>query len=123
MAPFDQIETFQAALMSLFAGDPDNTESDLSRLFHPDFTQRDDQTTRDFATFVAHIRWLRENMEPGSTQLTITQLLRDGRQFADRHDSTTKMPDGSVARAETFMFGELAEDGRIKWLVETVRRK
>ncbi|KAK3936873.1 hypothetical protein QBC46DRAFT_21228 [Diplogelasinospora grovesii] len=117
----DDKVVYQAALASLFSGKPEDTESDLSRLFTPTFTQRDDDTTRDFPAFVAHIRWLREILPTGSVTLTVTQFLRDGAQLAERHDSTTTFPDGSVGRAETFQFAQLAEDGRIEWIVETVR--
>ncbi|GFN18922.1 hypothetical protein AtubIFM56815_000660 [Aspergillus tubingensis] len=115
--------TFESALTSLFSGPPETTEADLAKLFTPTFTQRDDETTRDFSAFVAHIKWLRGNLSPGSVTLKITQFLRDGNQFADRHSSTMTMPDGKVGAAETFMFGEVAEDGRIEWVVETVKRK
>ncbi|GLB00140.1 hypothetical protein AtubIFM57143_008842 [Aspergillus tubingensis] len=100
--------TFESALTSLFSGPPETTEADLAKLFTPTFTQRDDETTRDFSAFVAHIKWLRGNLSPGSVTLKITQFLRD---------------DGKVGAAETFMFGEVAEDGRIEWVVETVKRK
>lgn len=117
-----KVDTYQAALMSLFSGKPEETEADLSKLLHPSFTQRDSETTRDFAGFVAHIRHIREVLKPGSVDLTVTQYLRDGNQLAERHTSTTKMPDGTVSKAETFQFGEVAEDGRIAWIVENVKR-
>ncbi|KUL90186.1 hypothetical protein ZTR_02175 [Talaromyces verruculosus] len=117
----DKVETYQAALMSLFSGKPEDTEADLSKLLHPSFTQRDDTTTRDFVGFVAHISHLRQVLSPGSVELKVTQFLRDGNQLAERHTSTMKMPDGTVRQAETFQFGELAEDGRIASVVETVK--
>jgi hypothetical protein len=117
----DKVETYQAALMSLFSGKPENTEADLSKLLHPSFTQRDDTTTRDFAAFVAHISHIRQVLSPGSVDLKVTQFLRDGNQLAERHTSTMKMPDGTVRKAETFQFGELAEDGRITSIVEIVK--
>lgn len=117
----DNRVTFQAALMSLFSGDPDKTETDLAKLFTPTFTQRDDTTTRDFQAFVAHIRRLREILP--SVTLTITQFLRDGAQLAERHSSATIGPKGNALEAETFLFAEVAEDGRLEWLVEAVQRK
>lgn len=118
----NQVDTYQAALMSLFSGKAEDTEADLSKLFTPTFTQRDDQASRDFPAFVKHIRWLRENLPPGSVNLTVTHFLRDGNQIAERHSSTTKRPGGEISRAETFMWVEIAEDGRIAWIVETVKR-
>ncbi|OOG00875.1 hypothetical protein ASPCADRAFT_202707 [Aspergillus carbonarius ITEM 5010] len=119
----NQADTFQATLMSLFAGNPHDTEADLSKVFTPSFTQRDDDTTRDFAGFVKHMKWLRENLPAGSVQLTITQFLRDGAHLAERHNSTLTKPDGTVSAAETFLFAEVAEDGRIAWVVETVKHR
>ena len=118
----NQVDTYQAALMSLFSGKPENTEADLSNLFTPTFTQRDNETSRDFPAFVEHIRWLREILQPGSVNLTVTHFLRDGNQIAERHSSTTKMPSGEVSGAETFQWVEIAEDGRIAWIVETVKQ-
>ncbi|RDW77545.1 hypothetical protein BP6252_05598 [Coleophoma cylindrospora] len=118
----DNVETYQAALNSLFSNKPDDTEADLSKILHPTFEQRDGEAVRDFAAFVAHIRWLREILPPGSVNLTVTVFLRDGNQRAERHTSTTKTSDGDVTPAETFQFVELADDGRISSIVEAVRR-
>lgn len=117
-----KVDTYQAALMSLFSGNPEDTEADLSKLFTPTFTQRDDETLRDFPAFVQHIRWLREVLQPGSVNLTVTHFLRDSNQVAERHRSTTKFQSGEVGGAETFQWVEIAEDGRIAWIVETVKK-
>lgn len=117
----DKADTYQQALMSLFSGTPEDTESDLSKLLHPSFTLRDDTTTRDFAGFVAHISHIRRALGPNNVNLTVTQFLRDGNQLAERHTSTTKMPDGTARKSETFQFGEIAQDGRIASIVETVK--
>ncbi|EFX03598.1 mitochondrial substrate carrier protein [Grosmannia clavigera kw1407] len=114
-------ESFQAGLLSLFSGNTEDTEADLSKLFHPTFTQQDNDGMRDFPAFVEHIRHLRKILP--SVFLVVTQFLRDGTQFADRHISSTTLPDGTVGGAETFMFGEVAEDGRLVWLSEIVRRQ
>jgi hypothetical protein len=117
----NQVDTYQAALMSLFSGKPEDTETDLSKLFTPTFTQRDNKASRDFPAFVKHIRRLREILQPGSVNLTVTHFLRDGNQIAERHSSSTKKPSGEVSRVETFMWVEIAEDGRVAWIVETVK--
>ncbi|CAI6099788.1 unnamed protein product [Clonostachys chloroleuca] len=111
--------TFEKALMSLFSGSPENAESDLLKVFTPTSTMRADDKKFDFATFVAQNRQVRE-LKP-KVSITVTQFLRDGKQFADRHESTTELLDGTFMEAETFMFGEVAEDGRLAWIVETVR--
>ncbi|OAQ66579.1 mitochondrial substrate carrier protein [Pochonia chlamydosporia 170] len=116
----DHKDTYQAALISLFSGKPEDTEQDLSKLLAPNFTQRDEDGTRDFAAIVAHMRWLRENV-PNVT-LTITRFLRDGSQIADMHIGLTTLEDGTVLKSETYMFGEVADDGRLLSLVETVNQ-
>lgn len=116
----DHKDTYQAALVSLFSGKPEDTEEDLSKLLAPNFTLRDQDGTRDFAAFVSHMRWLRQNV-PRVT-LTITQFLRDGPQVADRHVGITTLEDGTGLKSETFMFGVVAEDGRLVSLVETVNQ-
>jgi len=121
----NQRDTLQAALMSLFSGKAEETEVDLSKLFTPTFKHYDEDggKTSDFSAWVAHIRWLREILTPGSVNLTVTQFLRDGNQLAERHISTTKKPNGNLDTAHTFQFMEIAEHGRIEWIVETVKQR
>ncbi|CAH0047111.1 unnamed protein product [Clonostachys solani] len=111
--------SFETALMSLFSGPPENAESDFLKVFTPTSTMRADDKKFDFAAFVAQNRRVRE-LKP-KVSIKVTQFLRDGRQFADMHESTTELLDGTLMEAETFMFGEVAEDGRLAWIVETVR--
>lgn len=115
-------ETYEAALRSLFTGRPEDTENDLVRICDPNFTQRDNNDRRDFAGFIRHIRWLREILPPRRITLDVVQCLRDGAQLADRHTSATLDNDGVIlSRAETFMLVRLAEDGRIKEIIEQVK--
>lgn len=87
--------------MSLFAGKPEDTEADLS-------------------AFVAHIRWIRKILP--AVALTVTQFLHDGAQLAERHTSSTTLPDCTGKRAETFQFAEVVEDGRSASIIETVKQ-
>ncbi|KAI0896493.1 hypothetical protein F4806DRAFT_464717 [Annulohypoxylon nitens] len=116
----DSKETYQATLMSLFSGRPGETETDISKIFTPTATLRDDDTTLDFPGLIEHFTFLRKIL-PRVT-LQVDQFIRDGLQVANRHSSSTTMADGTVKKAETFMFVVLAEDGRIESIVETVRR-
>jgi hypothetical protein len=119
----DKVESYQAAINSLFAGKPEDTEADLSKLFVPTFIQRDDETSRDFPGFVKHIRWLREILPMGSVNVRVTHFLREGNQIAERHSGDpVTLPDGRVSWGETFMWVEIAEDGRIAWIVEAVKK-
>ncbi|KAK0099617.1 hypothetical protein ONS95_013486 [Cadophora gregata] len=115
------------AINSFFSGPPETTESDLSKFFTPTFTQCDDSNapsgSRDFPAFVKHIKWLREILPPGSVNVKVTHYMRDGNQIAERHSGDpVTMEDGSVVLGETYMWIELAEDGRIEGVVETVRK-
>jgi len=114
----DHVESYEATLRSMFVGKGEDTQSDLSRIFTPDFIHydrdADNLKTLDFAAFVAHIRWLRDNVPPGKLVLTVTQFLRDGNQLAERHCGPGY---------ETFQFAEIADDGRIRWIVERQVKK
>ncbi|KAJ9206261.1 hypothetical protein DTO021D3_4892 [Paecilomyces variotii] len=113
-------DTYQAALISLFSGKPEDTQADLSKLCTPTFTFKADKTEMDFPGFVAHMRHLREILP--SVTLTITQFLCDGPQRAERHIGTMITSNETVLRSETFQFAQIAEDGRFEWIVETVQR-
>ncbi|KAM0252599.1 hypothetical protein ACHAQJ_007636 [Trichoderma viride] len=116
----DSPETYQATLMSLFAGKPQDTEADLAKIFSPSF-KFEAREKYDFDGFVAHMRRLREMKLV--VDLTTVQFLRDGNQLAERHVSKTTQQDGKEGHAETFMFAEIAEDGRIEWIKEVVQLK
>ncbi|KAK7425591.1 hypothetical protein QQZ08_007914 [Neonectria magnoliae] len=113
-------DTYQSALTNLFSGKPEDTERDLSKLFTPNLTPRADNITRDFPTLVAHIRHLREILS--KVTLTVTQFLRDGAQLAERHTSSTTLSNGTAWWAETFQFAEVAQDGQVSGIVETVSK-
>lgn len=55
--------------------------------------------------------------------MKVTHYMRDGNQIAERHSGDPyETDDGSLIKGETFMWIELAEDGRIEGVVETVRK-
>ena len=55
--------------------------------------------------------------------MKVTLYMRDGNHIAERHSGDPMtMEDGSVVLGETYMWIELAEDGRIEGVVETVRK-
>jgi hypothetical protein len=59
----------------------------------------------------------------GSVNVRVTHFLREGNQIAERHSGDpVALPDGRASWVETFMWVEIAEDGRIAWIVETVRK-
>ncbi|KAL7813985.1 hypothetical protein V8C44DRAFT_47025 [Trichoderma aethiopicum] len=111
--------TYQTTLRSLFTGDPQNTEADLSQIFSPTFQFTAGAEKYDFAGFVEHIRRLRDVKL--SVDLTTVEFLRDGNLLAERHASMMLLQSGKRMSAETFMFAEIAEDGRINWIKEAVQ--
>ncbi|ETS00297.1 hypothetical protein M419DRAFT_84509 [Trichoderma reesei RUT C-30] len=115
----DSPQTYQATLRSLFTGDPQDTETDLSKIFSPTFHFTAAAEKYDFAGFVEHIRRLREMKL--SVDLTTVEFLRDGDLLAERHVSTTILQSGKRMSSETFMFAGIAEDGRIDWIKEAVQ--
>ncbi|PTB62526.1 hypothetical protein BBK36DRAFT_1172291 [Trichoderma citrinoviride] len=118
----DSPQTYQATLRSLFSGSPQDTETDLSRILSPTFHFTANAAEKyDFAGFVEHIRRLREMKL--SVDLTTVEFLRDGNLLAERHVSTTVLQDGKKMSAETFMFAEIAGDGRIAWIKEAVQSR
>ncbi|KAH8647319.1 hypothetical protein BX600DRAFT_476512 [Xylariales sp. PMI_506] len=118
----DKAETFGAALQSLFRGEPEDTEADLAKLLTSGFRIEASGEYLDFGEFVNHIRWLREHKAPGGMTFTTTQFVRDGNQVAERHLSVAKRADGTETRVESFLFCQVAEDGRLDWIVEAVER-
>lgn len=118
----DNKDTFRAALMGMLSGKPEDTEEYLSKIMAPTFVQTDDETSRDFPAFVAHISWLRGFLPQDSLEMEMTHFLKDGSQRADRHVSAMRLEDGSVKRAETYMFSEVGEDGRLISVLENVRQ-
>ena len=118
----DSRETYEAALRSIFSGAPEDTELDLSKIFTPSMTLRDNESTYDFPAFVAHIRWVRKVTNSNIGTLDVVQFLRDGSQLAERHMNAGLDPAGTPVRSETLMFVEVAEDGRIEKVVELVNQ-
>lgn len=119
----DSATNLGTAINSFLSWTPEATEEDLSELFTPTFIQRDDQTLQEFPAFVKHIRWMREILPRGSVNFRVTQFMRDGNQVAERHSGDPMtLPDGRNQWGETFMWIGLADDGRIEWIVETIKR-
>lgn len=54
----------------------------------------------------------------------MTHHLTQGNQVSTRHSGPPiTLEDGRKQWGETFMWVQVAEDGRIEWLVETVKRE
>ena len=113
-------ESYQATLLSVFNGTAASTEQDLSAIMAPEFTVTDDETTRDFPAFIARVKGLREM--GAKMDLQTVQFISDGRQIAERHLGTLTMGE-KVMKSETWMFVELAADGRMIRVHETTKAR
>ena len=113
-------DSYSAALAGMFKGKPEDTENYLTQIFTPDFEMIADGEVFDFTKMIKHMTFLREILPPGGTFET-THFLRDGSQLAERHVSRGQGPEGKIVDAETYQFVDIAEDGRVKKILELVR--
>jgi len=91
----------------------------IDRYFAPDYRQRADGVELDRASFEAHIRHVRSTVS--SATVEIMETLQEGNRIADRHLIQATKRDGSVIQVEVHLFGELAQDGRIRRINEVSR--
>ncbi|MFT3851717.1 MAG: hypothetical protein QM733_03090 [Ilumatobacteraceae bacterium] len=94
-------------------------EATIERYVAPDYHQRSDGEEFDYREFVEHIRAVRGRVARGRVE--VLELVQEGRQFADRHVVEVTTRDGSSVRTEVHLFGELAEDGRLRRVDEVSR--
>jgi predicted SnoaL-like aldol condensation-catalyzing enzyme len=94
-------------------------EATIDRYFTPDYTQRTEGALSGRDGFVAHIRALRALAAGGSVK--IIEAVREGDRIADRHEVTVTRRDGTTSRIEVYLFGELADDGRLRRVDEITR--
>jgi predicted SnoaL-like aldol condensation-catalyzing enzyme len=94
-------------------------EATIDRYFTPDYTQRTDGAHSDRNGFAAHIRALRAVAAEGTVK--VSEAMREGDRIADRHEVTVTKRDGTTSRIEIYLFGELADDGRLRRVDEITR--
>lgn len=94
-------------------------EETIARYFAPEYTQLTDGVMSDYDLFTEHIRTLRRRVIGGT--VVVERLVRDGSRFADRHALTMTTTAGAQIRSELYMFGEVANDGRLLWVEELSR--
>lgn len=88
----------------------------LDRHFTPDYRQRTDGVWSDRAEFRAHIAHLRAVVVGGS--IHVHEELREGSRYAERHAVDLSKADGSTARLEVYVFGDVDPDGRFRRIEE-----
>lgn len=94
-------------------------EATIDRYFTPDYQQRTDGELADRDGFTGHVKALRALTANGSVQ--VREVIRDGSRIADRHEVTVTKRDGTTSRIEVYLFGEFAEDGRLRRIDEVTR--
>lgn len=94
-------------------------EAAIDRYFTPDYTQSTDGETIGRDGFAAHMRALRALAAHGTVR--VGAVIRDGNRIADRHEVTITKRDGTTSRVEIYLFGEFADDGRLRRVDEISR--
>jgi hypothetical protein len=92
-------------------------EATIDRYFAPDYQQRTDGELVGRDGFASHIRALRAV----TVSVSVLDVVREGNRIADRHEVTVTKRDGTTSRLEVYLFGELAEDGRLRRVDEITR--
>jgi SnoaL-like domain len=116
--PAAYIET---ALAEVCFGSEDShpLEATIDRYFTPDYQQRTDGEVTGRDGFASHIRALRALAADGS--ISVREVIRDGNRIADRHEVAVTKRDGTTSRIEVYLFGEFADDGRLRRVDEVTR--
>jgi SnoaL-like protein len=94
-------------------------EATIDRYFTPDYEQCTDGELVGRDDFAGHIRALRGLVASG--QVTVREVVRDGNRIADRHEVAVTRRDGTASQIEVYLFGEFANDGRLRRVDEITR--
>lgn len=112
------LQAYEQGFTALFRGKPEDTETDVKRLFASTYTQQVDDKILDLAHFIRHIHHLRSVVD--KVDIHVQQFLRDGDQIADRHTVHIRLRDGTEVESHVYLFGNVQEDGKMASVVETV---
>lgn len=91
----------------------------LSRHFTDDYRQSTNGEWLGRAGFAQQMEYLRSGVD--AADFEVLAELTQGTAYAERHVVRITQRDGSVAAQETYLFAELAEDGRFRLLEELTR--
>ena len=124
MTPDPRTDTttfIETALAAVCFGDEAShpLEATIDRYFTPDYQQRTDGQLTGRDDFAQHIAALRALTAGGS--ITVREALCAGDRIADRHEVTVTKRDGGTSQIEVYLFGELADDGRLRRVHEITR--
>lgn len=108
-----------AALREVLAEHDQPVEHVLSRHLTDGYRQSTNGEWIDRATFAQQLAQLRQFVE--HVEIRVLDELTVGSVYAERHTIHITGRDGSVQGQEVFLFGEVADDGRLDSLEELVR--
>ncbi|MEV4251624.1 nuclear transport factor 2 family protein [Spirillospora sp. NPDC049652] len=103
--------------------EPDQDPAEiLARYFVPDFEYCNDGLVIERERMLAHVRGLRKRLKPSDIgSVDVHDAVLSGDRFAARYTLDVAMAKGGDFRAEVYMFGRLAADGRIHRVDQTTR--
>lgn len=112
-----------AVLADLFYGDESTLTlpKALDLLLAPDFMQRVNGQRYDRAAYTDHVREMRE-LVASDGSVNVLQEVRAGTAIAGRYVFSFTVTSGQTVRFESHIFAEIADDGRIRRLVEVGRQ-
>ena len=99
-------------------GDED-PETVFDRYHAPGFVLRNDGVTLDRTRLLAHVRPARKRATRVHTE--VHEALTAGDQVAARYTLTADMRNGHTITTEIFLFGALADDGRLRRIDQVTR--
>jgi hypothetical protein len=112
-------EEYEAMFQAVVFGAPQHAQKDAEKYFSPDYVQITDGHKSNFTQFVDHISTLRGVIVSGN--ITVSSLVQNGRQIADRHIVNATKADGNVIVSEVILIGERDEEGLMYRVWELTR--
>ncbi|MBF9131981.1 nuclear transport factor 2 family protein [Plantactinospora sp. S1510] len=97
----------------------DDAAEVFDRYHTPDFVLYNDGTPLDREKLLAHVRPARRRAT--SVHIELHETLVSGDRVAARYILTAVMVKGTVIATEIYMFGQLAEDGRLRRIDQLTR--
>ncbi|MBU9818461.1 nuclear transport factor 2 family protein [Rahnella sp. BCC 1045] len=92
-------------------------ETSIDRYFSPDYRQRTNGKWDDRTNFIQHIKHLRTLVK--SVDIQVLNELREGSNYATRHQVTAVKRDGTQVVMEVYLFAVMDQDGRFLRIEET----
>jgi hypothetical protein len=96
----------------------EDVDAVMDRYFSPTYRARVDGVLTDRASFAERVRGIRSMLaDTGSVTVTLEDEVADGAAYASRYVLEVSTPERSAVR-EVYLFGRLADDGRLELVDE-----